>query len=126
MGVDGQGSREIGGSVADRIFSMKYPMPFLQHWYTTYSPLQQDTTTNGSSVVSPSSAGADVDMTGVNTSTLTDSNFPQIPPRKTVVFNHIQVQQSLKLEHRQRSTMRFGGGQVFQKANASVVSRMVY
>ncbi len=35
MGVDGQVSRETGESVADRIFFMKYPIPFLQHWYTT-------------------------------------------------------------------------------------------
>jgi hypothetical protein len=55
MGVDGQGSRETGGSSADRIFFMKYPLPFLQHWYATYPPPQQDTTTTGSSVVSPSS-----------------------------------------------------------------------
>ena len=88
MGVDGQGSRETGGSAADRIFFMKYPMTFLQHWYTTYPPPQQDTTTTGSSVVSPSSAGVDVDMTGDrdmtgdSTSALTDSNFPHIPPRK--------------------------------------------
>ena len=33
MGVDGQDSRETGGSSSDRIFFMKYPMPFLQHWY---------------------------------------------------------------------------------------------
>ena len=38
MGVDGQGSRETGGSTADRIFFMKYPMSFFQHWYTTYPP----------------------------------------------------------------------------------------
>ena len=73
---------------------MKYPMTFLQHWYTTYPPPQQDTTTTGSSVVSPSSAGVDVDMTGDrdmtgdSTSALTDSNFPHIPPRKPVVFNY--------------------------------------
>ena len=73
---------------------MKYPMPFLQHWYATYPPPQQDTTTTGSSVVSPSSAGVDVDMTGDidmtgdSTSALTDSNFPHIPPRKVVVFNY--------------------------------------
>ena len=48
MGVDGQGSRETRGSSADRIFFMKYPMPFLQHWYTTYPPPQQDyVTVNG-------------------------------------------------------------------------------
>ena len=29
MGVDGQGSRETGGSSSDRIFFMKYPMSFL-------------------------------------------------------------------------------------------------
>ena len=73
---------------------MKYPMSFLQHWYTTYPPPQQDTTTTGSSVLSPSSAGVDVDMTGDRgmtgdiTSALTDSNFPHIPPRKTVAFNY--------------------------------------
>jgi hypothetical protein len=68
MVVDGQGSRETGGSAADRIFFMKYPMSFLQHWYTTYPPPQQDTTTTGTSVVSPSSVGVDADMTGENTS----------------------------------------------------------
>ena len=30
MGVDGQGNRETGGSSADRIFFMKYPLPFLE------------------------------------------------------------------------------------------------
>jgi hypothetical protein len=45
MGVDGQGSRETGGSASDRIFFMKYPMPFLQDWYGTFPPQQQDTTT---------------------------------------------------------------------------------
>jgi hypothetical protein len=31
MGVAGQGSRETGGgSAADRIFFMKYPLPFLE------------------------------------------------------------------------------------------------
>ena len=44
MGVDGQGNRETGGSSADRIFFMKYPLPSLQHWYATYPPPQQDTT----------------------------------------------------------------------------------
>ena len=89
--MDGQGSRETGGSSADRIFFMKYPLSFLQHWYTTYPPPQQDTTTTGSSVVSPSSTGVDVDMTGDITSALTDSNFPQMPPRKVVVFNYYTV-----------------------------------
>jgi hypothetical protein len=28
MGVDGQGIRETGGSSTDRIFFMKYPLPF--------------------------------------------------------------------------------------------------
>ena len=87
MGVDGQDSRETGGSSADRIFFMKYPMSFLQHWYSTYPPPQEDTTTTGSSVVSPSSADVDVDMTGDSISALTDSNFPHMPPRKAVVFN---------------------------------------
>ena len=91
MGVDGQGSRENGGSVADHIFFMKHPMSFLQHWYVTYPPPQQDTTTTGSSVVSPLSAGVDVDMTGDRTSALTDSNFPHMSPRKVVVFNYYTV-----------------------------------
>ena len=47
MGVDGQGIRETGGSDSDRIFFMKYPMLFLQHWYGTFPPAQQDTTTTG-------------------------------------------------------------------------------
>jgi hypothetical protein len=42
-GVDGQDSRETGGSASDRIFFMKYPMPFLQHWYGTFAPAQEDT-----------------------------------------------------------------------------------
>ncbi len=79
MVVDGQGSRETGGSSADRIFFMKYPLPFLQHWYTTYPPPQQDTTTTGSSVVSPSSVGGDTDMAGERTPGVTDSNFPHMP-----------------------------------------------
>jgi hypothetical protein len=40
MGVDGQNSRETGGSASDRIFFMKYPIPFLQHWYGTFPPAQ--------------------------------------------------------------------------------------
>ena len=76
---------------------MKYPMSFLQHWYGTYPPPQQDTTTTGSSVVSPASAGVDVDMTGDrditgdSTSSLTGSNFPHIPPRKVVVVNYYSL-----------------------------------
>ncbi len=96
MGVDGQGIRETGGSAADRIFFMKYPMTFLQHWYATYPPPQQYTTTTGSSVVSPSSADVDVDMTGDSTSALTDSNFPHMSPRKTLVFNWHTVVSSLQ------------------------------
>ncbi len=41
--------------------------------------------------VSPSSVGVDGDMTGERTSGVTDSNFPHVPPRKTVVtvvFNY--------------------------------------
>ncbi len=61
MGVDGQDTRQTGGSVTDRIFfEMKYPLSFLQHWYTTYPPPQQDAPTTGS----------------------------YISPRKTVVFNY--------------------------------------
>ncbi len=88
MGVDGQGIRETGGSAADLIFFIKYPLPFLQHWYATYPPPYQDTTTTGSSVVSPSSVSGDTDMEGGRTSGVTDSNFPNMPPRKDVVFNY--------------------------------------
>ena len=82
------GHRETGGSFADRIFFVKYSLSFLQHWYTTYPPPQKDTTTTGSSVVSPSSVGGDTDITGENTSGVTDSNFPHMSPRKVVVFNY--------------------------------------
>jgi len=74
----------------------------LHKWDTGGAPalrwvwMDRATTTTGSSVVSPSSAGVDVDMTGDRTSVLTDSNFPHMPPR------------------------------VFQKAIASALSRMVY
>jgi hypothetical protein len=88
MDVDGQGSSETAGSAADRIFFMKYPLPFLQHWYATYPPPHQDTTTTGSSVVSPSSVGGDTGMAGERTSGVTDSKFPHMPPRKAVVFNY--------------------------------------
>jgi hypothetical protein len=57
MVVDGQDNREIGGSSSNRIFFMKYRMPFLQHWYGTFPPTQQDTTTTGTSDVSPPSVG---------------------------------------------------------------------
>jgi hypothetical protein len=44
IGVDGQDTRETGGSTTDHIFFMKYPMTFLQHWYATYSPPQANPT----------------------------------------------------------------------------------
>ena len=74
MDVDGQGSRETGGSDTDHMFFMKYPMPFLQYWYATFPPPQQDTTTTGTSVVSPSSVGVDTDMTGESTSGVTPTS----------------------------------------------------
>jgi len=55
MGVDGQGSRETGGSTSDRIFFMKYPMSFLQHWCATFPLAHQVTTNTGTSDVSPPS-----------------------------------------------------------------------
>ncbi len=64
MVVDGQGNSETGGSTSDRIFFMKYPMSFLQHWYGTFPPVQKDTTTTGTSDVSPPSVGVNTDMTG--------------------------------------------------------------
>jgi hypothetical protein len=88
MGVDGQGSRETGGSASDRIFFMKYPMSFLQHWYGTFPPLQQDTTTTGTSDVSPPSVGVHADMTGESSSGDTQPKFPHLPPSKAVVFKY--------------------------------------
>ena len=88
MGVDGQGNRETGGSTSDRIFFMKYPMPFLQHWYGTFPPALQDTTTTGTSDVSPPSVGVHTDMTGESSSGDTQSKFPDLPPSKDVVFKY--------------------------------------
>jgi len=84
MGVDGQGIRATGGSSSDRIFFMKYPIPFLQHWYGTFPPAQQDTTTTGTSDVSPSSVGVHTDMAGESSSGDTQSKFPYLPPSKDV------------------------------------------
>ncbi len=88
MGVDGQGSRETGGSASDRIFFMKYTMTSLQHWYGTFPPAQQDTTTTGTSDVSPPSVGVDADVVGESSSGGTQSIFPHLPPRKDVVFKY--------------------------------------
>ena len=88
MGVDGQGIRETGGSSSDRIFFMKYPMPFLQHWYGTFPPAQQDTTTTVTSDVSPPSVGVYAVMVGERSSGDTQSKFPHLPPSKTVVFKY--------------------------------------
>ena len=41
-------SEKTGGSNADRIFFMKYPMSFFQYWYSTFPPPHQDTSTTGS------------------------------------------------------------------------------
>jgi hypothetical protein len=88
MGVDGQGIRETGGSDSDRIFLMKYPMPFLQHWYGTFPPTQQDTTTTGASDASPPSVGVYTDMTGKSRSGVTQSKFPHLSPNNDVVFKY--------------------------------------
>ena len=88
MGVDGQGSRETGGSASDRIFFMKYPMSFLKHWYGTFPPVQQDTTTTGTSDVSPPSVGVHSDMAGERRSEGTQSKIPHLPPSKAVVFKY--------------------------------------
>jgi hypothetical protein len=84
MGVDGQSSRETGGSSSDSIFFMKYPMSFLQHWYGTFPPAQQDTTTASTSDVFPPSVGVHTDMAGENSSGDTQSKFPHLPPSKAV------------------------------------------
>ncbi len=64
MGVDGQDNRETGGSDSDRIFFMKYPMSFLQQWYGTFPPVQEDTTTTVTSDVFSPSVGVHTDMEG--------------------------------------------------------------
>jgi hypothetical protein len=88
MVVDGQGNRETRGSTSDRIFFIKYPMPFLQHWYGTFPPAQQDTTTTGTSDVSPPSVGVHADTAGERRSGGTQSKFPHLPPSKDVVFKY--------------------------------------
>ena len=88
MGVDGQDIRETGRSSSDHIFFMKYPMSFLQHWYGTFPPSQQDTSTTGTSDVSPPSVGVHTDMSGEISSGDTQSKFPHLPPSKAVVFNY--------------------------------------
>jgi hypothetical protein len=87
MDVDGQTNRETGGS-SDRLFFMKYPMSFLQHWYSTFPPEQQETTTTGTSDVSPPSVGVHVTMAGERSSGDTHSKFPSLPPNKAVVFKY--------------------------------------
>ena len=69
---------------------MKYPMTFLQHWYGTFPPALQDTTTTGTSDVSPPSVGPNLhaDMAGESSSGGTRSKFPHLPPSKAVVFNY--------------------------------------
>ncbi len=86
--MDGQGNTEPGGSNDDKIFFMKYPLPFLQYWYETFPLSQQETTTTGTSVVSSSSVGVRTDMTPESSSGHTQSKFPHLPPSKTDVFNH--------------------------------------
>ena len=64
MGVDGQVSTEPGGSNDDKIFFMKYPLPVLKYWYETFPLSQEETTTTGTSIVSPSTVVVDPDMSG--------------------------------------------------------------
>jgi hypothetical protein len=63
-------------------------MSFLQHWYGTFPPAQQDTTTTGTSDVFPPSVGVNTDMTGESSSGGTQSKFPHLSPRKSVVFKY--------------------------------------
>ena len=82
MGVDGQGSREPGGSNQDTIFFMKYPLSFLKYWYTTFPLVLQETKTTGTSVVSCSSVSVGPGMSGENSSGDTQSKIPHLTPRK--------------------------------------------
>ena len=88
MDVDGQDTRETGGSDSDRIFFLKYPMSFLQYWYTSFPTEEQDTTTTGTSDVFPPSVRVHVDMTGEISSGDTQSKFPNMSPNKSVVFKY--------------------------------------
>jgi hypothetical protein len=103
MGVDGQDIRENGGSASDRIFFMKHPMPFLQHWYGTFPPAQEDTTTTVTSDVSPPSVGVHADMASEISSGDTQSKFPQLPPRKAVVFKYCTLVSDDLIPHGQNS-----------------------
>ena len=62
MGVDGKDRTESGGSNDDKIFFMKYPLPFLQYWYETFPLTQEETTPTDTSIVSPSSIDVDPDI----------------------------------------------------------------
>ena len=83
---------------------MKHPMPFLQHWYGTFPPAQEDTTTTVTSDVSPPSFGVHVDMTGEISSGDTQSKFPHLPPRKTVVFKYCALVSDDLILHGRNST----------------------
>jgi hypothetical protein len=64
------------------------PMSFLQHWYGTFPPSQQDTTTTGTLDVSPPSVVVHTDVVGERISGGTQSKFPHLPPTKVVVFKY--------------------------------------
>jgi hypothetical protein len=67
---------------------MKYPMSFLQHWYGTFPPAQEDTTTTVTSDVPPPSVGVHTDIAGEIRSGDTQSKFPHLPPRKAVFVKY--------------------------------------
>ncbi len=53
-----------------------------------FPPAQQDTTTMGTSDVSPPSVGVHANMTGERSSGDNQSKFPHLPPSKAVVFKY--------------------------------------
>jgi hypothetical protein len=81
MGVDGQDM--TSDKTGDPL-----PMSFLQHWYGTFTPSQQDTTTTGTSDVSPPSVGVHTDMVGESISGDTQFKFPHLTLTKVVFFKH--------------------------------------
>jgi hypothetical protein len=133
----------------NHIIFMKYPMSFLQHWYGTIPPAQQDTTTTGTSDVSPPCVGVHTDMARQNSSGVTQSKFPHLPPRKTVVFKYWTLVSDVLIPHvrnsgqytvtfkynfevtgnvcgSERSLIHYKDKTVSTNASGLSVSRMVY
>jgi hypothetical protein len=99
---------------------MKHPMPFLQHWYGTFPPAQEDTTTTVTSDVSPPSVGVHTDMASEISSGGTQSKFPHLPPRKAVVFKYCTLVSDDLISHVRNS----GQDTATFKCNIEVVGKV--